>query len=493
MNFRNLRLLLVALAAMSISISLVDGAAAQSESTISFEDSAVESDYPNSLIFTITAQSTQGEIISARLHYSVGIDTSVTLQDVEVDPAERVVLSYTRDTSNLTNPPSTPIVFHWEVMDSVGNRAASPEEIFYFDDTRFDWQILENENIAVWWHDRAESFGARVFEIAQKAIQRQRGMFGVDPEQQIKVIIYNDFDEFEEWHSFIGEWVGGQAFPSIGVTTQIVSAYSSIERWLNDVIPHEISHLYFFQATDHAYVVPPAWLNEGIAQLNEIPPNSLAVEFAEDEIREGNLLPLWSLTGSFGNDDDQVALAYAESLSVAMFIEERYGNELISQLLAAYKEGVAGDEALKQGLGVTLIELHREWLEWMGVDPAMYPAPTAEPTLAWPTAPTYPTPTPKATETSTPEPEPSPIQTASPSASPVQTEEQQIAGAVPAVPLVNKTPTVQSSENESGQNADEAAGGFSLCGAGAFPLAGLLLFYGASRRSRRVRPYSSRS
>ena len=283
MYFRRLRLLLVTLVSLSILISAVDGAAAQSENAISFEDSVIESDYPNSLIFGITAQSTQGEITSTRLHYSVGIDTTMTLQDVEVDPANRVLLSYTWDTSNRTIPPSTPIVYHWEVMDSAGNRAATPEEIFYFDDTRFDWQILENENIAVWWHHRTESFGERVFEIAQKAIQQQRVMFGADPEQQIKVIIYNDFDEFEEWHSFIGEWVGGQAFPSIGVTTQIVSAYSSIDRWLNDVIPHEISHLYFFQSTDHAYVVPPAWLNEGIAQINEFPPNSLSVEFAEDE------------------------------------------------------------------------------------------------------------------------------------------------------------------------------------------------------------------
>ena len=101
-----------------------------------------------------------------------------------------------------------------------------------------------------------------------------------------------------------------------------------------------------------------------------------------------------------------------------MFIEERYGNEGITKLLAAYKEGTGGDEALKRGLGVTLFGLQDEWLEWMGVDPAMYPAPTAEPTLAWPTPPTYPTPTPKPTKTSTAEPAPSATQLTLPSPSP---------------------------------------------------------------------------
>jgi hypothetical protein len=404
---------------------------------------------------------------------------------VEVDPASRVELSFTWDTSDLTTPPSVPIVYHWEVVDSNGNRASSQEELVFYDDVRYEWNVLEDENIAVWWHDRPISFGGRVFEITQEAFVRQQEMFRVDPEYQMRIIVYNDFDEFAEWHSYVSEFTGGQAFPTIGVTTQIVSAYNSVERWLNDVIPHEISHLYFYQATKHPFVDPPAWLNEGIAQLNEFSRDSDAIDFAERAITGGDLLPLWSLSGSFGYQEADVRLAYAESLSAAVFINERYGNDGISKLLAAYKSGISEDEALVAGLGVTLIELQREWLAWMGVDPDMYPTPTAIATVPWPTPPTYTTPTRNPTTTATPVSENAPIANVSPSPS-SSMKENEISAVVEIAPTESSSlPLAQQTDNNSHQGEDpgQEQGGFTLCGSIALPLMIVAFFSFRSRTS----------
>ncbi|MGB3715948.1 MAG: hypothetical protein WA996_16095, partial [Candidatus Promineifilaceae bacterium] len=149
----------------------------QTQSPIVLEGASVANDYPESLTFNIVAQSNEGEIVSVTLFYATRDETSTTRQVVEVEPASRVELTFTWDTSELTTPPSAPIVFHWEVVDSNGNRASSQEELVFYDDVRFKWLILEDENIAVWWHDRPISFGGRVFEIAQEAFLQQQEMF----------------------------------------------------------------------------------------------------------------------------------------------------------------------------------------------------------------------------------------------------------------------------------------------------------------------------
>jgi hypothetical protein len=457
----------------------------QSQTPIVFEGASVENDFPESLTFNIVAQSNAGEIVSATLFYATRDETSTTRQVVELDPASRLDLAFTWDTSDITFPPSAPIVYHWEVLDSSGNRASSEEELVFYDDVRYEWRILQDENIAVWWHDRPISFGGRVFEIAQQALKQQQEMYRADPENQMKIIVYNDFDEFAEWHSYVSEFTGGQAFPTIGVTTQIVSAYNSVESWLNDVIPHEISHLYFYQATNHPFVDPPAWLNEGMAQLNQFSRDSDAIDFAERVIAGGDLLPLWSLTGSFGFQEEDVRLAYAEALSVAVFIEERYGSDGISKLLAAYKSGLSNDEALVVGLGDTLIELQREWLAWMGVDPDMYPTPTAMATLAWPTPPIYTTPTRKPTKTATPNAVITVVAGVSPSPSPSKEATGTLAIAEITTPEPSSPAPVNQADNDSFQIEDpeQDKGGSAFCGSIVLPFMIAAFFYSRSRKA----------
>jgi hypothetical protein len=470
--------LLVLLTCLLAVVSPVASLPLQIQSEIIFSAPSTENNFPESLTFNIIAESKDSEIVSALLYYSARDETSTTRQVVDVEPAGRVELSFLWDTSNNTTPPSAPIVYRWEVTDSNGNKFSSPEELVYYDDVRFDWQILENENIAVWWHDRPLSFGEGVFQIAQEAFEEQRELFQTLPEYQIRIIVYNNFEEFAEWHSYVSEFTGGQAFPSMAVTTQIVSAYNSVDLWLTDVIPHEISHLYFHQATYHPFVEVPAWLNEGIAQLNEFTLQTSAIEYAEIAIQNGDLLPLWSLSGSFGYREDQVRLAYAESLSVAAFINERYGSDGISKLMASYKSGLSGDEALVNGLGVTLIELQDEWLEWMGVDPALYPAPTAFPTVAWPTPPTWTTPTRLATHT--------PVPPATNTPAPSATGMVEATGPKTSTPEDTSISDLAESENivltpsAAGDPAtpgaggtdttDARTGGLAICGFYAFPL-----------------------
>ncbi len=378
--------------------------AARAQSPIQFGPTRLENEFPDRLTFEVEVSTSlaAGEIVSAKLYHALLNANSTDQELLTVQPDGRVTLQYTWDTSNLTIPPSAPVLFHWEATDSAGNRASSTEELFRYDDVRFDWSILDDERIAVWWHDQPAEMGERVFEIAQRAINKQYGLFQAELDYQIRVIIYNDFDEFAGWHAFVHEFVGGQAFTSLGITAQIVDAYATAqEQWLNDVIPHEIAHLYFFQVTYHPLSDPPLWLNEGVAQYNEFRDHQRTLDWVHDAIRDGNLIRLKTISGSFGSDVGQVRLSYAESLSAVTYLVEAHSAAGLANLMKAYGAGKSNSQAFQTALNLTPEEFELAWLEWLGIPADMYPTPTPWPTLAPLPSPAPPTGRPPATATPT--------------------------------------------------------------------------------------------
>lgn len=384
------------------------------QDAITFGTFETSNHFPSDLTFSTTAASTTGEIVKAQLVFHLRnqfSSDSLTRAQIEFEPASAVDLSYVWDTSAGTIPGAA-VLYHWEVIDSAGNQASSAEQLVRYEDTRYEWQILENEAIAVWWHDRPASFGEDVFEIATEAVEEQRALFQANLDFQMRILIYNDFAEFAEWNGVVSEFIGGQAFPEQGITAQIVSAYGSQERWLNDVIPHEISHLYFHQVTFHRRSNPPTWLNEGVAQYNEFGIHLATLRDVETAASRGDLIPLSSLEVGFGYfNESRARLAYAEALSAVTFLVETYGDDGMAALLAAYRQGMVTREAFPEALGVTPGEFEAGWTVWLGLDEGDFvtntpwPLPTFRPSptppgaggTAVPTTLSTDTPAPKAT------------------------------------------------------------------------------------------------
>lgn len=347
--------------------------------------------FPSDLTFSTSASSTAGSIVDAELVFHLRnqfSSDSLSRMSIEFEPASTVDLSYVWDTSAGTIPGAA-VLYYWEVTDSAGNQVRSAEQMVRYEDTRYDWQILENEDIAVWWHDRPASFGKDVFDIATEAVEKQRELFQADLDFQMRILIYNDFAEFAEWNGVVSEFIGGQAFTDQGITAQIVSAYGSQESWLNDVIPHEISHLYFEQVTFNRRSNPPTWLNEGVAQYNEFGIHLATLRDVETAAQRGDLIPLSSLEVGFGYFNEmRTRLAYAEALSAVTYLVKTYGSDGMAALLAAYHQGMITDEAFPAALGVTPSQFEADWTVWLGLQAGEFVTSTPWPLPTFPPSPT---------------------------------------------------------------------------------------------------------
>jgi len=356
----------------------------QAQETVTFSDTKVTNHFPNDAIFRAKVSSSGTQIVSAQFIFSsAGYYTTNSYSKVNLDihPGQNVDLEFVWLTRGTV--PWSYLTYYWDVVDADGNHSRSEETSFRYDDVRFDWQVLENNDIGVWWHNRSASFGQGVFDIAVKAVRDQRNVFQVDLDYPVRIVIYNTFAEYAEFQGIAHEWVGGQTYPDFGVTVQIVESSSYQNSWLKDVVPHEISHLYFAQATHNPSVSVPTWLNEGVSQYNEYTDHIQEKNNVRNAAKRGELIPLSSLANGFGAyNEERIYLSYAESWSAVNYFGETYGDEKLGALLHAYKQGETTEDAFQTAIGKSAGEFESEWAKAMGVpDDYVTPTPWALPTF----------------------------------------------------------------------------------------------------------------
>ena len=367
-------------------------AAAQENPPLRVISINIENDYPDGLTFRIHAEA-DSPIIKIMLYFKEQGDISTTRQPVEFESGTEVITSFTWDTSRITVAPSSPIFFYWILEDEQGNKFTTPEELVYFDDLRFPWVEVSDPELVVRWYEGSDTFGQFIYETARQSLTRMEDQTGEELTFPIYVLVYANKEDFASWHFFVDDWVGGQAFTPLGITTEIISPYSSPD-WILDVIPHEIAHLFFYQVMDSPLASWPNWLNEGLAQYYEATDPLPALERVESAARRETLLPLISLTGGFGRDPDQVRLSYDESLSVVIFILETWGEAGLQSLIEVFRTGENPRPAIETALGLTWEEFEADWITWMGIPATPKPSPVPTATLVYPTAPSgWPTPT----------------------------------------------------------------------------------------------------
>ena len=341
---------------------------------ITVGETRITNEYPESLTFEVRVASAQANISSVELLLTLRGDSTTLVLPANAVPTRRPIVWVKWEALRGNVPPSAPIRYAWQVRDSAGNFYQSPEVEFIIEDPRFQWHILQDDDLALWWYVGDDDFGQEVFDTADRALARMRQSAATDLTERLHVVLYANDEDFASWHDNVQDWAGGEAYPGLGMTVQIVPDRSG--DWIQDVIPHEVAHLFFHQATYSPLAsYPPSWLNEGYATFHEFVPHGLELRRVRDAAAAGDLIPLRLATGSFGGDLARVDLLYSESLSAVTFLYEEWGEQSMAQLLEAFRQGSDQDEALLQVTGLDFEGFQHAWWEWLGGAPGAYPTP----------------------------------------------------------------------------------------------------------------------
>lgn len=365
---------------LSLSLLAVSTAFASPQADVT--DNEIIIDFPETATFRATISS-DTEIQSVVLEYG---NEQLTCGEVvakafpQFTPGKIVHAEWTwemRQSGFL--PPGANLWWRWRVTDVNGRETVSETKTTTWLDDIHDWQVITSGQLRLHWYDNDKAFAQKMLNVGAEGLNRNQQDAGLTTDSPIDLYIYPNYEDMRDATLYEPSWTGGRAYAAENIVIMGVSR--SDTDWDEDMVVHELTHVLVGHLTFSCLGDVPTWLNEGLAVYSEGGLDIYSQQQLEDAIQSDTLLTIRSLSAGFSEVADKAALSYSQSYSVVKFLIETYGQDKMTALLVALRDGNTVDDALMQTYGLDIEGLEDAWRQAIGAQPRTVSAqPTAQPT-----------------------------------------------------------------------------------------------------------------
>jgi tetratricopeptide (TPR) repeat protein len=201
------------------------------------------------------------------------------------------------------------------------------------------------------------------YQLGQQILTTLEGLYrqlSIDltsrPPATVAVILYPDQAYFDITRA--PSWSGALFDGKIRVPTR---GLSSVTSELSAVLVHELTHAFIRSLPGRGC---PSWFNEGVAQFMEGKSASNQHKWLEGLGKEGLLIPLTSLDGSFvGLPASAAVLAYNEGLAAVESLAASSGKTSIRNILDLMGQNLNFASAFQSVLNKSVAQFDAQWRE----------------------------------------------------------------------------------------------------------------------------------
>ena len=369
--------------AFILSLSLLTISTASAPPQADVTNNKVILSFPETASFHATISS-EAEIQTVVLEYGNEQQTCgevIAKAFPQFAPGKTVAAEWTWDMRQSGSlPPGATLWWRWHVTDANGNETVSETKTAIWLDDVHDWESMNNgDYLRIHWYEGDTVFAADLAKAAYNGLQFNETQSGLKADAPIDIYIYADTNDLKDAVLYEPSWTGGQAFPDQNIV--ILGISQSDLEWGRDAIVHELTHVLVGHLTFSCLGDVPTWLNEGLAVYSEGGLDDYSQQQLDDAIQNDTLLTVRSLSAGFSEVADKAYLSYSQSYSIVKFLVETYGQEKMTALLVALRDGNTVDEALTQTYGFNIEGLEDAWRQTIGAKPRTVSAqPTIQPT-----------------------------------------------------------------------------------------------------------------
>ncbi|MDO8688169.1 MAG: peptidase MA family metallohydrolase, partial [Dehalococcoidales bacterium] len=323
-------------------------------------------EFPAKIHFSLSARS-DADITDVRLYYTVERESFAQVTSevyIEFVPGTVVDADWTWDMKKTGGlPTGASVKYWWKVKDVNGDKAETTPASIRFDDKRYIWRSLTENNVTMYWYKGNQSFAGELMSAAQQALTRLSKDTGAHLKTPVKIYIYANSQDLQGAMIFPQEWTGGSAFTEFGIIT--IGIDTNNLDWGKLALAHELTHLVVHQMTFNPYIDLPTWLDEGLAMYNEGVLGASFVGTLQRALSANSLISVRSLASPFSANTNEALLAYAQSYSLIEFLVTNYGQSNMLGLLSAFKEGSSYDNALARVYDFDMDGLDTLWRNYV--------------------------------------------------------------------------------------------------------------------------------
>jgi hypothetical protein len=271
--------------------------------------------------------------------------------------------------ANGETAPNTHFDYQFRVTATDGATDLGPVAQAVFEDTRFEWQTLAQDQVVVHWYAGDQAFGQSASDVANGAIDEASQLLGATLDKPVDLFVYNTEEDMRSAISPNRENVAGEAHPDIDTMYVLIPSNEGAETFAGTLIRHELTHLVFHRAVDNAYHGVPRWLDEGTAVYVSEGYTDYWKNFVNGGVASHSLIPLDGLAGLFPSVRDEFYLAYGESVAAVDYFIRTYGDETFWNLVRSYANGVSDDEAFTAATGADVDAFNTGWFASLSLTP----------------------------------------------------------------------------------------------------------------------------
>jgi len=298
--------------------------------------------------------------------------TSIELTFRPTATGKSLVVPATRDDINLSAeyiikpqdyiPPFGMVEYWFSAALDDGSQIQSEVVTFQYDDTRFTWQSLIQDDYNVHWVEGDRAFGQEILDAVLETNTSYTPYLDLPVPETLNVYVYPSYSALQSALEITNAaWVAGHTDPA--ANTILVSIPPGFDQQLSiqRQIPHEVTHVRLYQYMQENYLNLPIWLSEGLASLAEQYTLPEYWQILQAAYQDETLIPLSDLCSTFPTESDRASLAYAEADSITRYIYQTYGKFGLHSLVDAYIVGHSCETGVSMALNIPLNQLEADW------------------------------------------------------------------------------------------------------------------------------------
>ena len=235
-----------------------------------------------------------------------------------------------------------------------------------------EWKELKSEHFLVYYSED-EVFAGEVSQYAERYYEKIASDLGYSRydnfwtwDNRAKIYIYPGRQDYLKATN-AQEWSDGFA----NYNKKEISGYERNPRFLEMLLPHEMTHLIFRDFVGFKGEVP-VWLDEGVAQWEEKEKRKTAIILLKAYISTNEVIPLAYLTRMNIAQEKSEEISrkfYAEAVTLVGFLIEKYGESKFILFCRQLRDGGSINEALSFAYSDSIrdiSELETKWIKYYG-------------------------------------------------------------------------------------------------------------------------------
>ncbi|HZY44875.1 MAG TPA: peptidase MA family metallohydrolase [Anaerolineae bacterium] len=356
--------------------------AANAQGSIVATNDRAKLTFPDSIAFSVHLKSTT-QIDRVVIEYGVDqltCGTVIAEAFPTFTPGTDVDASWTWEMKQTgSQPPGSHIWWRWRVTDKAGHETVTEQKSNVWLDDQHPWQTDSGSLLNLHWYSGGSTFGLELHDSAVKSLGDLAASTGLQLDAPTDLYIYADTQDMQAAVLYEPGWTGGLAYPDHNIV--IIGIAPDQIDWGKRTEAHELTHVLVGHLTFSCLGDVPTWLNEGLAVYGEGGPESGAVAQFKDAVKNDTLISVRALSGGFSEDPAKADLSYSESYSLVNFLVKQYGQDKMTSLLKALRDGSTVDDGLKSVYSFDIDGFEDAWRSNIGAKPRSidHASPTATP------------------------------------------------------------------------------------------------------------------